>query len=705
MKLAPSPGVSARPPAVIDRREFFTWTAGGVFLLTTSVAAAAASDGTITPWIRIGSNRRVTLISTVSDMGQGSRTGQIQILADELDVAWDMVSVEMAPDAEPYLDEGELLTGGSRSIRIRYDLLRRAGATARTQLIEAAARRWGVQARECQASLGIVRHEASRRQLTFGDLAAEAASLPPPTDPLLKPISARTFIGKSMPMLGLEDKVCGRAQYGIDLRLPGMKRASLRQSPVFGGQLLAVNEAPALSVVGVRSVIRLPDAVVVVADSTWAAINGVRELRPSWSTAAPLLDTANITERLRAAYDGPTAESAPKENAAALKGSLRHDFASSRRRVEATYELPFLSHCALEPMNATAWVTPAKIEVWAPAQAQTAARRDIAKALSRPVGDVILHTTLLGGGFGRRLKTDYAVLAAVVASKVDGPVQLVWTREEDLTHDFYRPAGLLTYRAALDSTGLPTGCEAIGATINDTAFGGSGPAPYTLGPFVATQTNVGANIPIGAWRSVDASITVFAKESFIDECATAAGSDPLDYRRRLLGDNHRALRVLNAAAETIGWSHPHQPGHGRGLAMLEAWDTIVAHAIEVHVVDTRLRIVRIVVAADCGTVVNSGLARAQFEGGSLMGLSAAVGEAITISGGQVVQKNFDSYDLLTMRQAPPVEVVLLETPEAKIGGVGEPPVPGVAPALANAIFAATGRRLRKLPLSSQGLSL
>ncbi|MGI9170011.1 MAG: molybdopterin cofactor-binding domain-containing protein [Caulobacteraceae bacterium] len=671
-----------------------------------AVAAIATATGqTLTPWIRIGLDSRVTLISTVSDMGQGSRTGQIQILADELDVAWEMVSVEMAQDAEPYLDEGELLTGGSRSVRIRYDVLRRAGAAARAQLVEAAAHRWGVLAADCQASLGVVRHDPSRRRLSYGELAAEAADIPPPVDPPLKPNGSRIYIGNSMSMLGLEDKVCGRARYGIDVRLSKMKWASLRQSPVFGGLLLGVDEAPARAVEGVRSVVRLPGAVAVVADSTWAAIKGVRALRPSWSNPASLFNTTDIAGRLRAAYDAPAAESSPKKGGAALKASLRQAFAAAPRKVEATYELPLLSHCALEPMNATAWVTPSKIEVWAPTQAQTAARQDIAKALNRPVSDVVLHTTLLGGGFGRRLKTDYAVLAALVAREVEGPVQLIWTREEDITHDFYRPASLMTYRASLDAAGFPTGVEAIGATINDTAFGGSEPAPYSLGPFAATQTKVEANVPIGAWRSVDASITVFAKESFIDECAAAVGADPLDYRRRLLGDNHRALRVLDAVAEAIGWSGSRQPGLGRGLAMLEAWDTIVAHAIEVQVVNGELGIVRIVVAADCGTVVNPDLARAQFEGGSLMGLSAAIGEAITVSGGQVVQKNFDSYDILTMRQAPPVEVVLLETLGAKIGGAGEPPVPGVAPALANAIFAATGRRIRKLPLKSQGVIL
>lgn len=265
-------------PVVIDRREFFTWTAGGVFLLAQTggaVAAIATATGqALSPWIRIGLDSRVTLISTVSDMGQGSRTGQIQILADELDVAWEMVSVEMAPDTEPYLDEGELLTGGSRAVRIRYDVLRRAGAAARAQLVEAAAHRWGARAADCQASLGVVRHDPSRRRLSYGELAAEAADIPPPVDPPLKPIGSRTYIGNSMPMLGLEDKVCGRARYGIDVRLSEMKWASLRQSPVFGGLLLAVDEAPARTVEGVRSVVRLPGAVAVVADSTWAAIKG-----------------------------------------------------------------------------------------------------------------------------------------------------------------------------------------------------------------------------------------------------------------------------------------------------------------------------------------------------------------------------------------------------------------------------------------------
>ena len=596
------------------------------------------------------------------------------------------------------------MTGGSRSIRTRYTRLRRAGALARCQLTAAAARRWDVGVGECQAVLGQVRHAPSGRELSYGVLAAEAAMLPPPAgEPPLKTAAERRYVGKPLPMLGLADKTTGKARYGIDVRLPGMKFASLVQSPVFGADLESVDPAPARGIPGVIDVISLPKAAVVVAESSWAAIRGARALSPIWAGKEELLDTDAIAERLRAALASPKTRSEPAASDA-VKATIRAAYAAAPRRLEATYELPFLSHSPLEPMNATAWVNPGKVEIWAPTQVQTRVRRDVSKALKRPVDDIVLHTTTIGGGFGRRLKTDYAVLAAEVASRLDGPVQLLWSREEDLTHDHYRPAAILTYRAALGDDGFPAGMEMVGATVNDESFDAAGPAPYGFGPFVATQSWVSTGVPVGAWRSVDAAITNFAKESFIDECAHAAGKDPLAWRRALLGDNTRALRVLDAAAAAVGWDKPRAPGVGRGLAMLDHWDTIVAHAVEVRMTGEKLAVTGIVVAADPGTVINPNLAGGQFEGGSLMGLSAALGEAVTIRGGAAVERNFDAYKLLRMRQAPPVEVILLETPGAKVGGVGEPPVPGVAPALANAIFAATGRRFRKLPLAASGLS-
>jgi isoquinoline 1-oxidoreductase subunit beta len=693
----------------MDRRSFVTWSVGGALLLALGPDgwATAADAPVLSPWIRIAPDGAVTLISTVSEMGQGSRTGQIQLLADELDVPWEAISVEMAPDRAPYRHEGGLFSGGSQSVRTRFDLLRRAGATARAQLVEAAARRWGVPAGDCDAALGVVTHRPSGRKARYGALAADAATIAPPADPPLKDPAARRYIGKSLKTLALSDKTDGKARYGIDVRPRGLARASIRQCPVYGGQLASVDEAPALAVAGVRRVVKLPAAVAVVADDTWTAFKGSQALNPQWTTPAPRLSSTDLTARLAAAFDAEGAELAGTAgvDAGAARARLRAGFAAATKPVEATYEVAYLSHSPIEPMNATARVNSDRIEIWAPCQDITGLREAVAKALGRPVDQIEVTVTLLGGGFGRRLESDYAVQAALIAQAHGGPVQLVWRREEDLAHDFYRPASLNRYRAAFEPGGLIGGYEVVGATTDDTAFGGAGPSPYAFKDFANTQTRVKTGVPVGAWRSVDASITIFGRESFIDECAKAAGRDPLDYRRALLGDNARARRVLDAAAAAIGWSGARPAGVGVGLALFEGWDTLVCHAVEAEVAGGRLRVRKIVVAGDCGTAVNPDQVKAQFEGGSLMALSAALGETVTFTDGAADQTNFDAYRLLRMRQAPPVEVLLFESPDALVGGVGEPPVPGLAPALANAVFAATGRRVRKLPFAAAGFSV
>lgn len=686
----------------LNRREFITWTLGGAFLLSTGCAQAQRQADTW-PWIRIERDGRVRLYSTVSDMGQGSRTGQIQILADELDVDWNDVVVEMAPDAEPYRDEGELFSGGSRSVSSRYELLRHAAATARAQLLMAAAAQWRVPVDSCEASLGHVAHPPSGRRLGYGELAAAAASMAPPANPPLRASDARRYIGKAIPALGQQDKVSGRAVYGMDVRIPGMLYATLRQSPAFGGKLVRCDAVPALAISGVRKVVTLPDAVVVLADNTWVAFRGAQALAPEWSVPAKRADSRQFARQLRDAYDAPAAEIAPREGGKATRDALRSRFAANPKVIEATYEFPYLSHSPLEPMNATALVSAERVEIWAPTQAQSAVRKDVAKALGRPIDDVVLHTTFLGGGFGRRLKTDYAVFAALTAREAGAPVQLTWTREEDMTHDFYRPAALLTCRAAPERDHPIRAYEMIGTTTNDTVFGGTSPPPYAIGEHAVTQTLLDVGVPVGAWRSVDANISVFAKESFVDECAVASGVDPLHYRRLLLAGNSRAQRVLDSVAERIGWSGHKAENTGKGLALFEGWNTLVAHAIEVVVEGDKLKVARIAVAVDPGTIVNPTQVLAQFEGGAMMALGAALAEEITVRDGKVDQRNFDSYHLLRMNQAPVVEVMLFETPGAKIGGVGEPPIPGVAAALANAIFDACGKRIRRLPIRAAGL--
>jgi isoquinoline 1-oxidoreductase subunit beta len=691
---------------LLDRREFLTWTVAGAFVLAIAHAADdVTTEGRLAAWIRIHPDGRVTLYSTVSDMGQGSLTGQIQVLADELDVAWEAVSVEMAPDTEPYRLDGELLTGGSLSVRTRFDLLRKAGAAARAQLIGAAAARWSVPPDRCRAELGYVYGPQTGQRVSYGEVAAAAAAITPPTDPPLKASSAWRYIGRGMAPIGIAKRVNGQAAYGIDVKLPGMLRATLRQCPTLGGTLASLDEAPALAIRGVRKVVRLPGAVAVIAAETWSAFRGAKALAPRWALPTRLTDTKSLPERLRAAYDAADAVVIPREGGKAIRATLRQRFLAGSPQVEATYSLPYLSHSPLEPMNATAHVSATKVEIWAPTQAPTAARKAVAKALGRPLEDVVLHTTLLGGGFGRRLQSDYAVLAALVAREVDLPVQLLWTREEDLTHDYYRPAAVLTYRTVIESDKTIRGFEMIGAAAEDTVFGGAGPEPYALADFAATQTRLETGIRIGAWRSVDASIAVFARESFIDECASAAGLDPLAFRQRLLGDNVRARRLLDAVATSIGWGKPRRSNTGVGLALFAGYDTFVAHAIEVEVDRPRLKVRRIVAAVDPGIVVNPTQVRAQFEGGGLMALGAALAEEVTFTASKADQENFDRYHLLRLPQAPDVEVLLFETPQAKIGGIGEPPVPGVAAALANAVFAATGERVRKLPFATAGFEV
>jgi isoquinoline 1-oxidoreductase beta subunit len=466
-----------------------------------------------------------------------------------------------------------------------------------------------------------------------------------------------------------------------------------------------VDPAPALATAGVLRVVNLPGAVAVVADTTWAAFQGAKALDPKWSAPASSLNSKDLRGRLTAALDGPGAEkpvSTQGADAAAMKAKLRAQSAGGGRVVEAAYESPYLAHCTMEPMNATARVTADKVEIWAPCQDLTAARADVAKALDRPPGEIELTVTLLGGGYGRRLETDYAVQAALIARAHGGPVQLVWRREEDMAHDHYRPASLNHFRAVLGSDGLIGGYEIVGATTDDTATSGAGPAPYAMPLFANTQTRIATGVPAGAWRSVDPGIIMFGRESFIDECAHAAGRDPLDYRRALLGDNARARRVLDAAADAIGSGRSRRPGAGIGLALVHSWNTVICHAVEVETEGKTLHVTRIVVAGDCGTAVNPGQVKAQWEGGCLMGLSAALQEGVTFTEGAADQANFDTYNLLRLRQAPPVEVLLFDTPGVPVGGVGEPPVPGVAPALVNAIFAATGERVRSLPLKAAG---
>jgi isoquinoline 1-oxidoreductase beta subunit len=686
----------------LDRRQFVTWSAGGALLLGLGVGPAAAEATPLSPWIRIGPDGKITLYSTVSEMGQGARTGQAQILADELDAPWDAIAVEMVPDAPPFNAGFGVGTGGSASIRgRRWSQLRNAGATARAQLVTAAAKRWNCPESECVAELGVVRHLPGDNSLHYGELAADAATCAAPAEPPLKDPSAWRYIGKPLPTFENADKATGRARYGIDVRQSGMLRASILAAPVFGAKLQDVDEALALAIPGVKKVVKLDNAVAVIAESTWTAFKGVRALKPQWSAPRIASTSGEIEKALDAALDGPGANVIHPEDRPALRAA----FEASPRKVEAVYQTAFLAHAALEPMNTTAQVTADKVELWSPTQVPTRVRRAVASALNRPVDQVVLHVTLLGGGFGRRLQADYAMQAAQVAAQADGaPVQLIWTREEDVSHDFYRKAVRSRYRAALGDDGLIDGYEVVGASAVG-ATGDADPAPYGKMKFASTQASVDAGIPCGPWRSVDPGISAFGRESFIDECAHAAKIDPLAYRRRLIGDNPRVRRLIDAAAEGIDWGKRKGAGVGRGLALIAAFDSLIATGVEVEVKGEALKVSRIVVAGDVGTAVNPQQVKAQFEGGATMGLSAALGEAVTFTGGKADQANFNAYKLIRIHQTPKIEVRLFESPGEPVGGAGEPGVPGIAPALANAVFDATGKRVRTLPFAGQGFTV
>ncbi|HTX49115.1 MAG TPA: molybdopterin cofactor-binding domain-containing protein [Caulobacteraceae bacterium] len=684
----------------LDRRQFVTWSAGGALLLGLGARGASAQDQALSPWIRIAPNGDVTLYSTVSEMGQGARTGQAQVLADELDVPWERVTVELGPPS-PTGPFSFLATGGSSSIRAHWKQLREAGATARAQLIAAAAKRWNCAEGDCRADLGLVKRVGSGQELPYGALAADAAACTPPATPPLKPAAERRYIGKPLPTLENADKSRGKAVYGIDVRMPGLLRASIRQAPVYGAKLASVDEAPALAVPGVRKVVKLDNAVAVVAASTWSAFKGVRALQPQWTTPSLASSSADIGAKLLAALEAKDAEVAP----AADHAPLRAEFKGAPRKVEATYATAYLAHATLEPMNTTVCVGPDKIEVWSPTQMPTATRLAVANTLGRKPDEVILHNTLLGGGFGRRLIPDFAVQAAKIAAQADGaPVQLVWTREEDTAHDYYRRATLQRFRAGLGADGLITGYEAISAGA-DSALRGGGPAPYGFTRFAGAQATATVGVPQGPWRSVDEGLYAFGRESVIDECAHAAGIDPLEYRRKLIGDNARVRRLVDSVAEQIDWGKPKGAGVGRGLALVEAFGSLVATGVEVRVEGQTLKVTRIAVAGDVGTAVNPQQVKAQFEGGATMGLSAALGEAMSFTGGKADQQNFNAYKLIRMRQTPVVTVELFDSPDADVGGAGEPGVPGVAPALANAVFDATGKRIRTLPFAAQGFTV
>lgn len=707
------------------RREFLQGLAAGGLLLGIDVSAAEKKGSTINGWIRVGSAGEIDIFSNTSEIGQGTGTAIAQILAEELDVEWQSIRLAAAPIEPLFFNPlwNEYATYGSGGIRGQFDALRKAGAQARQLLVSAAAAKWDVSIAECETERGSVVHRASGRRYEYGALAAAASRRPVPQNPSLKPPEKWRLIGAEIKRLDIASKVDGTAIFGIDVKLPGLQIATIRQSPRFGGRLSSVDPNPALTMRGVRRVVSLDNAVAVIAADYWTASQALLRLEPIWDESAA--STANSPDYSRLLLDAvrrggkvfaPSGQTAPE-----LTQTYEAAMRAAVTRIDATYTLPFLSHAPMEPMNATALVSATNATLWLPTQNPSAATKAVAKVLGLPVSAVTVHTTLSGGGFGRRIEFDFAVQAALIAKAVGEPVKLIWSREEDMRHDYYRPAVALRLQAGLGADGWPVGmrcdsaCESLlyysnggnraAALPVDWTAVGARPSYYDLGPTLFAVTTLDVGVPVGFWRSVAASQNMFAYESFFDELAYARGVDPASWRRHLLGKASRELRVLDAVIKHSRWETPIAADHFRGLALAKANGSIVAHVVEISLsAGTTIRIHRVTTAIDCGIVVNPNSVRAQVEGCVGFALSAAMYGEISVKNGAVEQSNFHDYRLVRTHEMPPVEVIILPSREAP-GGAGEEAVSPFAPALANALYAATGRRIRELPLIRSGFTL
>jgi isoquinoline 1-oxidoreductase subunit beta len=670
-------------------------------------------------FLRIDRAGKVTFVMPYVEMGQGTYTSIPMLIAEELEVEVDKVALEHAPaDDKAYANPliGAQITGASTSVRGAYVPLRRAGATARVMLVSAAAQRWNVDPSGCRAENGAVVHAATGRRLGYGALSDAAAKLPVPEKVALKEPGEFKLIGKAHRRLDSAGKVDGSAKFGIDARLPGMKFAVLASSPTFGGKLISVDEAKAKAERGVTQVVRLDDALAVVATNTHAAKQGLAAASPQWDAGPNAkLSTAQIVAQLKTAAEKPGA-------VARHVGDADGDIARAARRLDAVYEQPFLAHATMEPMNCTVQVTGDGCDVWVGTQIPGLTQAAVMKLTGLRREQVRIHNHLLGGGFGRRLEYDGTVRAVQIAQHVRGPVQVIWTREEDIQQDMYRPYYYDRVSAGVDAQGKPlawshriTGSSIIArynpAWIKDgvdpDAVDSSAELPYDVGAihvdWVAQEPPQG--IRTAFWRGVGVTRGTFVVESFIDELAAAAKQDALAYRIALLENNPRAKNVLQVAAQHSGWGKPLPAGQGRGIALCTGFGSFIAQVVQVSVdKDGTVKPTRAWCVVDCGVQVNPDTIRAQMESGIVFGLSAALHGEITIKDGCVEQSNFGDYRVLRINETPRIDIHLVKSAEAP-GGIGEPGTSCVMPALTNAIFAATGKRIRKLPVGEQARSL
>jgi isoquinoline 1-oxidoreductase subunit beta len=714
-------------PVDFGRRVFLqrtTVVSGGLVLALTLPgagglrAAEQVRGGQMNAWLKIGADDSITIVVDRSEMGQGVYTALPMLLAEELEVDLARVKVVAAPVGDAYVNalNGGQVTGTSNSVQDAWEKLRKAGAQARLMLIAAAAQMWHIKPSDCRAQDGKV-VSAQGKTATYGQLAEAAARLPVPKEVPLKDPAQFRLIGKPLARLDTADKVDGSAEFGLDVKLPGMLYAVIALSPTLGGKLVSVDSSAAQAMAGVRRVLTTSSGVVVVADHFWQARKARDVLRINWDQGPNAgLDTAKIWSVIHAAAAEPGASAlARDEVSASLKnGNAPEALRKAAKTFSAVYELPMLAHATMEPMNCTADVKADRCDVYVGTQVQQMAQAAAADAAGLKPGQVNIHTTLLGGGFGRRLEVDF-VPAAVAASKALGvPVKLIWTREDDMTQDYFRPPAREEVTAGLDGNGrlvawaLHITSPSITARFDptnknpfDSVIEYVQNFPYAVPNFDLRYTRREIGLDVGYLRSVSHGPNCFAVESSIDELATAASRSPLDFRLELLAGKPRHKRVLELVAERSSWGHPPR-GRYQGIAFMEGYTSYIAQVAEVSVAGGRVKVHKITCVIDCGQTVNPRIVEAQLQSGIIYGLSAALWGDITLQNGRVQQRNFNDYRVLRLNETPDIDIHIIPS-DAPPGGIGETGVPPVAPAICNALFAATGRRLRSLPISAHPL--
>lgn len=665
-------------------------------------------------WVRIAPDETVTVVIDKSEMGQGVETSLAMLAADELDADWSKVKIEFAPVADEYRNRifHSQGTGGSTSIRSSYMPMRVAGAGAREVLVAAAAAMWGVEPASCRTENGAVLHPPTGKRASYGTLTERAAAIPAPAEPKLKAPADFKLIGKPITRLDAAPKAAGKVEFGVDVRRPGMLVATVARCPVLGGKPSKWDEAAALAVKGVKKVLAVSGGIAVVAEHFWAAKKGAEALAITWDEGPNV--TLSSESIAKAAADLARKPGAVAE----ARGDVEKALKGAAKRLEAVYELPFQAHATMEPMNCTAEVRADGCDIWVGTQSQESTRNIAAQITGLAPATINVHTVYLGGGFGRRAEKDFVIDAVEIAKAMPGvPVKVIWPREEDMRHDYYRPAARVALRGGVGKDGKPAAVSyrivsgsirsrfapgSVKGGIDPSSVEGATEQPYDVPSWRVEYHLHDAGVPVGFWRSVGHSGNAFATEGFLDELCAAAKRDPVEMRRALLTDA-RLRAVLDLAAEKAGWGKPMEKGRGRGVACHFSFGTRVAEVAEVTVAaGGKVRVDRVVCALDCGVVVNPDTIQAQVQGAIVYGLTATLKSAITLAGGKVVQTNFHNFKLLPIDEMPVIEVHVVPSAEPP-GGIGEPATPPIAPAVVNAIFAATGKRLRRLPIQPSDL--